>query len=202
MSLSDRSKLNPNPCNTEQEAQNWRVLHRLLSRLPLEPTEDDDGKLMRWNNTQKRWNLVDPCVATMGCGGSGGECATAGTWASGITSLTKVLTLGGGITATGCASAADILAGSPYTLTCNGGDQYTYLDFGFACGILAITLDLFETSATVNISVGTLTGGAVWTLSSLTAPYDYETAINGSYTLTTNDSSQFDAASLTATISA
>jgi hypothetical protein len=202
MAINDRSKFNPNPCSPAEEQHNWRLMHTLFSRMQamLEPTASDDGKLPIWNNTNHRWILVDPCVAAAGCGGSGGECASSGTWASGITPFQKKLTLGGSISATGCPDAGEILSGSPYTLTCNGGDQYVYIDGTFPCGVLAITLDILQTSATVNISIGAGTGAAVWTLSPLSDPFDYVADLNAAYTLTTNGSSQFDAASLTATI--
>jgi hypothetical protein len=200
--VSDRSKFNPNPCTPSEVANNWRMLHWLLSRFPWEPTEDDHEKLVRWNNTFTRFQLVSPCQAVEGCGGSGGECATPGTFASGITPETKTLTLGGTITATGGPNSQDILDNSPYTLICDGADRYTYLDGDHPDGILALTLNLLETSASIEISVGALTGSASWELTGLADPYDYEADIDDTYALATNTSSQFDAASLTAAISA
>lgn len=198
MSLSDRSKFSANPCSPAEIANNWRILHRLLSRFPWEPTEEDDGKIPYWNNGQIRFLLKTPCQAVSGCGGSGGECATPGTHASGITPDTKTLTLGGTIDAENQA----ILDGSPYTLICDGADRYTYLDVDYPGGILSLTLNCLATSAIVENSVGSLTGSGVWTLAGLVDPYDYEADLDDAYPFTQDTSSNVDWSNVTVTISA
>jgi hypothetical protein len=206
MPSSPRSTFIPHPCTRTEELHNWQALHRLVGRLPLEPTDADDGKLLRWSNSQQRFLLISPCQAIVDCGGSGGECTLPCEHASGITPKTKTASFGGSLVETGCDGAQEILSQSPFVLICDGPCRYTYLDMEFNCGgmttTLALTIDVFATESVLTASIGALTGGVVWKKTGLTAPFDMETEINGSYALHENLSSQFDATNLTATISA
>lgn len=58
MSTSARSKFAPHPCNPAQTQHNWAVLHSLLSRIPLEPISTDDQKFIRWDNTDKKFEMA------------------------------------------------------------------------------------------------------------------------------------------------
>lgn len=204
MPNSPRSTFIPHPCSKSEELHNWQALHRLLGRVPLEPTEDDDGKVLRWSNSQKRFILVSPCAAVADCGGSGDECGSAYADCSGVTPRTKTLAAGGTITGTGCADAQTVLDDSPYVLVCNGAGSYEYIDPDFMCGSMAIqfqwTLVLMPTEAVVYVGMG-LSGQAVWKKTGLTSPYDCESGINGAYTFFSNDSTQADFSNVTITIS-
>lgn len=86
MPASPRSRFIPHPCSPAQRAHNDAVIHSLVGRMPWEPTSADHFKVLRWNNTDKRFEMVSPCTAISGCStdtGAAGDCdCTSGTLGS------------------------------------------------------------------------------------------------------------------------
>lgn len=172
MPSAPRSVFNPHPCTREEELHNWNALARLLSRIPLEPRSEDDGKILVWHNTTKRYVLTNPCVATELCGGGASDPCE---FCTGATTPATIAARISTATPLDCTTGdCNVLTAAAFTLTRLTSCYYQYSGV-FMCNGMEKSMILDATLQSGQIS-GSLTIASVpersWTISGLGATYD------------------------------